>query len=169
MKYIIIDTETTGLNPHINELLQVSIIDDNGEVLFNEYIKPIKAKRWNEAQSIHHISPEMVEDCKNITEYIETIQSIIDKAEMIVGYNVFFDVGFLEESGVVFNDKEYFDVMTCFAEIYGEWNDYFEDYKWQKLTTCARYYKYVWVDEAHNALADCRATLFCYKEMTGNG
>lgn len=168
MNAIIIDTETTGLYPNADELLQVSIIDTNGTTLFNEYLKPINAKTWRAAQRIHHISPEMVEDCKHITEYIDTIQSIIDDADMIIGYNVSFDTAFLETSGIVFQDKEYFDVMMNFAEIYGEWNDYFQDFKWQKLTTCASYYNYEWDEEAHNALGDCKATLHCYKEMTAN-
>ena len=37
-KYIIIDTETTGFHPYDgDELLQVSIIDTDGNVLFDEY------------------------------------------------------------------------------------------------------------------------------------
>ena len=38
---IVIDTETTGLNPYDDELLQVSIIDGQGNTLFNSYIKPL--------------------------------------------------------------------------------------------------------------------------------
>lgn len=39
-KYIVIDTETTGLDPIVDELLQVSIIDNNGNTLFDEFVKP---------------------------------------------------------------------------------------------------------------------------------
>ena len=38
---IVIDTETTGLDPFHDELLQVSIIDEEGNVLFDSYFKPI--------------------------------------------------------------------------------------------------------------------------------
>jgi len=77
MNAIIIDTETTGLYPNADELLQVSIIDTNGTTLFNEYLKPINAKTWRTAQRIHHISPEMVKDCKHITEYSDTIKALL--------------------------------------------------------------------------------------------
>lgn len=42
------------------------------------------------------------------------------------------------------------------------------DYKYQKLSTCAEYYGYDWGnDTAHDSLADCKATLFCYNAMKG--
>lgn len=40
MSRIVIDTETTGLDPEKDELLQVSIIDDEGNVLFNSLFRP---------------------------------------------------------------------------------------------------------------------------------
>lgn len=40
--------------------------------------------------------------------------------------------------------------MPIFAEIYGEWSDYFGEYKWQKLTTCAAYYHFDW-----NSITTC--------------
>lgn len=166
MKKIIIDTETTGLLDN-DELLQVSILSYDGDVLFNEYIKPTRKKKWTKAQTIHGISPEMVQDCKTFRHYKKQIQEIIDSADMIIGYNTYFDLSFLESKGIeIPNSTTIYDVMEVFAEIYGEWNDYFESYKWQKLTTCARYYDYKWEQDAHNALGDCKATLFCYKKMT---
>lgn len=59
-KAIVIDTETTGLNAGVDELLQVSIIDDEGKTLFNSYIKPSKTKSWDSAMAVNHITPEMV-------------------------------------------------------------------------------------------------------------
>ena len=37
---IVVDTETTGLDASIDELLQVSIIDGDGNTLYNGYFKP---------------------------------------------------------------------------------------------------------------------------------
>ncbi len=48
--------------------------------------------------------------------------------------------------------------METFAEIYGEWNDYRGNYKWQRLSTACAYYK-IPVVGAHGALADCQMTL----------
>lgn len=163
---IVIDIETTGLNPDVDEILQVSIISKSGETLYNSYIKPIFASEWKEAQRINHINPEMVADAPNIYAEMPKINSILLNANKIIGYNhENFDIPFLERYGAVLSEAaETFDVMLAFSEIYGEWSEYHGDYKWQKLTTCAAYYNYQWgEDAAHDSLADCKATLHCYE------
>ena len=58
------------------------------------------------------------------------------------------------------------DIMHEFSPIYGEYSEYFGNYKWQTLETCANYYGYDWGnDKAHDSLSDCRAVLFCYQAM----
>lgn len=164
---IVIDTETTGLS-FDSDLLQVSIIDGYGKTLFDSYMKPIHATEWKEAEAVNGISPEMVKDLPTIEYYKEQIQDIIDTADVIIGYNVNFDLGILGDKGITFEDKQISDVMLDFAEIYGEWNEYYQNYKWQKLTKCADYYGYQWEEDAHNSLGDVKATLYCYKKMQEN-
>lgn len=166
-KYIVLDTETTGLNAAEDELLQVSIIDNEGAVLFDSYIKPTQHTEWAEAERIHHITPEMVADAPTIAEVMPEINDILNRYDKIVGYNLKFDKAFLENNGAEFLSTEYADVMKMFAPIYGEWNDQRGSYKWQKLTIAADYYGYDWSEhkEAHNSLGDCYATLHVYKEI----
>ncbi|MGN1457297.1 MAG: exonuclease domain-containing protein [Acutalibacteraceae bacterium] len=165
--YIVLDTETTGLSSDCDEILQLSIIDNNGNTLYNQYFKPQNCTEWEQAQAVNGISPEMVKDCPFIKDKLNEINSIISSVHKIIGYNTQYDLGFLQVAGVnIAEDTEIADVMRDFAEIYGEWNDYYGEYKWQKLTTCADYYGYDWGDDtAHDSLGDCRATLFCYKAM----
>ena len=59
---VFFDIESTGLDPVRDEILQLSIINENEEVLFSDYIRPVRHKTWNEAEKINHISPEMVKD-----------------------------------------------------------------------------------------------------------
>lgn len=166
---IIIDTETTGLNPVIDNLLQVSIIDENGETLFNSYVKP-DCSEWPEAMAVNNIKPEMVADAPKFEELRESVQEIIDHAECIAGYNTYFDIAFLRENGIYFrNGLDVIDVMTQFAEIYGEWSTQRMSWKWQKLTTAAEYYNYRWPSAAHNSLSDCLATLYVYNCMKDKG
>lgn len=163
---IILDTETTGLKPEIDELLQVSIIDTHGAVLLDEYIKPDRATEWPEAMRINQITPEMVASAPSIRDpYLHAkIQHILNNADKIIGYNVMFDVAFLAAAGFdVPNSDELTDVMLDFAEIYGDWREDLGDYKWQKLTTAAAYYGYEWPVGAHNSLGDCLATLHVYQ------
>ena len=165
--YIVIDTETTGLNAAEDEILQVSIIDNEGAVLFDSYIRPTQHTEWAEAERVNHITPEMVADAPTIAEVMPEINDILNRYDKIVGYNLKFDKAFLENNGAEFLSTEYADVMKMFAPIYGEWNDQRGSYKWQKLTIAADYYGYDWSEhkEAHNSLGDCYATLHVYKEI----
>lgn len=162
---IVIDTETTGLNADTDELLQVSIIDSQGNTLFNSYIKPLFTENWDGAMAVNHITPEMVANAPNIIEVKQEINKIINSANVIVGYNILFDLEFLAAFGIENSKATVIDVMQDFADIYGEWSDKYGCNKWQKLTKCSEYYGYDWgTDIAHDSLADCRATLYCYKK-----
>lgn len=163
---IVIDTETTGLNPYDDELLQVSIIDGQGNTLFNSYIKPLYTDNWNKAMAVNHITPETVATAPNILEVKQEISRIINSAHTIIGYNVDFDLGFLSNIGIKNENAAIVDVMENFAYIYGEWSEQYGCHKWQRLTKCAEYYGYDWeTDIAHDSLADCKATLYCYQKM----
>ena len=108
----------------------------------------------------------VVEEKPFFIEAVAKINAIIRNAKNIIGYNVFFDVNYLEAYGVQFDPKKYIDVMDMFAVVYGEYSSYFGNYKWQKLERCAEVLGYVWDgDIAHDSLADCMATLYCYERL----
>lgn len=165
---IAMNFEATGYE-YEDELLQLSIINFKGNILFNSYFKPKKHKEWKEAEQVNGISPEMVADRPAISEKISEINAIIENSDTIIGYNTQFDIGFLKANGaIVPDDLETVDVMEDFAKIYGEWNSARGSYKWQKLTRAAEYYGYDWsqrAETAHNSLGDCYATLFVYDKI----
>lgn len=166
-KIIVIDTETTGLNYIEDDVLQVSMIDGYGKVILNTYTKPVKKSEWPEAMEINHITPEMVKDAPDLQAVAPEIIKALNEADMIVGYNVYFDLQMLEGNGVgvehLATEKVIIDVMQHFAPIYGEWDDKRQDYKWKNLTTAAQYYGYDF--SAHDSLEDVKATLFVYDSM----
>lgn len=166
-KIICIDSETTGFYPGDDEILQLSIIDGDYRTLFNEYIRPGQKAEWPEAEKVNQISPEMIADKPTIQHWLPQLNEIFSQAEVIVGYNLPFDLGFLRAAGVnVDNDsKQYIDVMRDFAPIYGEYSEHTDSYKWQKLSTCAAYYGYQPDGTFHDSLEDTRATLFCHYSM----
>ena len=166
-KSIIIDTETTGLQAGLDEILQLSIIDTEDNTLYDGYFKPENHTSWEEAGRVNGITPEMVANCPSFKSELSKINDIFQDCEEIIGYNTPFDIGFLEASGVTIPETVTFiDVMREFAPIYGEWSEKHQCYKWQKLTVCANYYGFDWKSmAAHNSLADCCATLFCYKQI----
>lgn len=164
---IIIDTETTGLDPTKSELLQVAIIDVSGDVLFNRYFRPTSVETWPEAEAVNGITPGMVEDAPPVWKHIREIRDIVSNTDEIVGYNTWFDLDMLAAEGVDRGNTHVIDVMKAFATVYGERNTRGE-YRWQKLTIAADYYGYDWSavpGTAHNALADCYATLHVYKSI----
>lgn len=163
---IILDIETTGFSNTDDEILQVSIIDGDNTVLFNEYMKPAHTERWDNAEAVNGISPVMVKDEKPFEFYKEKINEIIKGADLVLGYNVTFDLGFLYENGIerVANDK-IVDVMFMFAKYYGDWNEYHCDYIWKKLIFASEHFNYTWEENAHNSLGDVKATLFVYNKL----
>lgn len=162
-KTVIFDTETTGMCPGTDEILQISIMDADENVLLNTYIKPYLMNEWSEAQGTHGITPEMVENAPYLHEVILDIKAIFDVAEFIVGYNIGFDRGFLSFAGIDLSKKQQIDVMEDFAPLYGEWSNYYQSFKWQKLSTCASYFDFEF--KAHDSLEDVKATLHCYKKI----
>lgn len=161
---VVLDFETTGLEALFgDEILQVSAIDGKGNILLNEYCKPIKNSEWFEAQSIHQISPGDVKNCLPFESYIDRLSDILMSADILVIYNAKFELSFLDKYRVKYKEETIFCMMEAFSEQYGDWNDYYGNYKWQTLATCCRYYKYNLLN-AHDSLEDVKATLYCFNE-----
>lgn len=170
-RIVVFDVETTGLRAGHDEMLQFSCCNGYGEKLLNTYLRPMHHTKWPDAEEINGITPAMVSDAPTVKDVRDKIQSIFDQADLIVAYNGAFDVRFLRAAGInpYANAKEMYDVMLQFAPIYGEWNDYFESYRWQKLTTAAEYYGYKWEEYgAHDSMGDVLATLFVYDKLIEN-
>ncbi len=108
----------------------------------------------------------MVVDSPSMVDVKEEIQDIVDRASEYIGYNLSFDLAFLKAAGIRFDPVvRRVDVMHLFAPIWGDYNEYFCEYTWCKLTDMANFYGFEWPKSAHNSLADCFATLFCYQKI----
>ena len=167
VRNIVLDTETTGLMEN-DELLQVSILDaDTGTVLFNSYIQPCFHLVWPDAQTVNDITYEMVEDAPHIYKVLPVLNAIFRNVESVIGYDLYFDILFLKRAGVKIPDNVvYHDVKDTFAVVYGDYNNQYHNFTWKSLSLCAEVLGYDWgTDTAHDSLADCKATLFCYNEL----
>lgn len=158
-----IDFETTGLKAGEDEVLQVSIIDENYNVLLNAYCRPNNKESWEDALAVHGITPLMVANELPFERYVPTVLDILSRADYVIAYNYAFEDRFLRAYGIEVSREKWFDPMLTFADIYGEWDSYHGNYKWQSLTKCATYYGYEF--KAHDSLEDVKATLYCYKKM----
>lgn len=174
-KTIIFHVETTGLcDDRQDEILELAIINYEGETLFHELFKPRRITEWKDAEEVNQISPEMVKDKKYITEHRKEILDILLNADEYILYNPDFDIHFIvdeleltPEEIKVFFSKKVINVMREFACEYDE-IDYRGDYISQGLLTAADYYDY-YVDDNEEvdrrALSDCITTLFVYKKL----
>lgn len=165
--YLILDTETTGLTS-VSEIVSIAVIAADGRPLLNTLVHPTQAIP-PQATAIHGITNAMVKEALPFPS--ELLQELVRDRDVII-YNAGYDVTMLYRSvewaglpTVQWNKiARWHCAMETFSEIYGEWNDYRQNYKWQKLATACSYYKIDVVD-AHTALADCMMTLEVCKAM----
>ena len=160
---IYLDTETTGLNPPGDEILEIGILDDQGRVLVDSLVRPVNHRAWPGAQAIIGISPADVANAPTLDELRSEIIEAV-KGRVVVIYNAVFDSRFLPAE--LEHAAEVKCCMLPFAEVYGEWNDYRQNYKWQNLMTAASYVGYQWSASAHRAIEDCRATRAVWRYLS---
>lgn len=118
-----IDFETTGFKAGEDEVLQVSIIDENYNVLLNAYCRPNNKDSWEDAQAVHGITPLMVANELPFERYVPTVLGILSKADKVIAYNAAFEDSYLKAYGIEVDPEKWIDPMIMFAEIYGEWNE----------------------------------------------
>ena len=156
-RYIVLDIETTGFDKKSDDILQISIIDQDDSVIFNEYIKPVKKTSWPQAERVHHITDTMVKSKPTLEQYRSVLEEIFSSYEYVVTYNgEYFDLPFLEEKGINIRSMKSIDVMKEYAKK--------NNCKWQKLSELA---KRLGFDEEsyHDSLTDVRATNYIFKKM----
>lgn len=153
----IIDIETTGLDPHSDEIVQIAIIDGMGKVLLDSLVRPCFNDSWVEAQAIHGISPDDVRDAPTLAELHDSIIAAMDGARIIAGYNhIAFDIPFLRNAGIEIPDCTFCDVMLDDADLRAMKDGFGSEYRWATLKDCAARYGIGFL--AHNARSDAEAT-----------
>lgn len=162
---LVIDTETTGLDPMFCDILEAAAVDGGGKTVA-EHRYGSYSTEWPEAEAIHGISPEDVEGLRPFDEDVDRWTDLISEYDVVAGYNVQFDIGFMASAGVDFGNVKVYDVMEPFAVIYGQWNEYWDSYTWKKLVDAAEYYGLP-IDGAHGALWDARTALKVMRRTLG--
>lgn len=155
-QYVILDTETTGLESDA-EVVQVSIIDLDGQVMYNCLVKPVD-RIPDVAIGIHGITNEMVADASTFEEIYAGLAGVLAGKTVIV-YNADFDKRMLDQSArrhglQSIPVNKWICAMVRYAKYFGEWSDYHGSYRWQRLP-----------GGDHSAKGDCIATLDLIKGM----
>lgn len=156
-KFVILDTETTGLGNN-DVVIQIGIIDLEGNILLDTLIRPTKRKRISrDATAVHGITMKMLTDAPTFKEiYPKFCEIVGDKT--IITYNAQYDARLIAQTAEQdeFKIKEFqlLCAMIAYSQFVGEWSDYHRNYKYQKL-----------IGGDHTAIGDCKATLKILQKM----
>ena len=154
-RWLYLDTETTGLDHTWDEIVEIAIASPYGEPLLNTLVRPVRNRRWADAQAIHGISPEMVEDAPTLDELMPEIRRLVADRPVVI-YNAGYDTAMLG-SYALETAASIECCMLAWAAHAKVYNPRYRSWKWHRLSEAAAAVGHVWSGEAHRALADCLA------------
>ncbi len=177
---VVIDTETTGLTPRGNDIIEVSAIRyEEGFVPVSCFTTLLRSRNPipAEASSKNNITDDMIKDKPFFSEIAASFSDYISGCN-VVGHNLPFDLKFLFVCGATLPDKvKYYDTYdlakrTLVSSSSKKWDneigasvpvdDYdVEDYK---LETLCDYYG-IYRTDAHRSLSDCFATAKVFERI----
>jgi DNA polymerase-3 subunit epsilon len=172
-RFVILYTETTGLGINA-EVVSISIIDHNGAVLLDMLVKPMYPIPAD-ATRIHGITNDDVKDAPDWETVRGLAIAAIGTNDLVI-YNRDYDLRILDHCDTAYGhiiDTPWFSyvshcAMLWYAEKWGDWNDYHQNYRWQRLTN-AMHQQGLPVVNAHHALGDCLMTLSLLRKFAAEG
>lgn len=162
-EYVIIDVETTGLDYNQDRIIEVGLLKigmDGIKEQFQCFVQTDKVIPENVA-NLTGITNEMIQR-QGITEAdaVNKIKEFIG-SDLIVGYNVQFDVRFLQKQGERVGKNIMIKKTKDVLQIARRELDDLKDYK---LETVASYFS-LDIGKAHRALEDCMLVYGIYNEL----
>ena len=163
-KPVYIDTETTGIT-RTDEILGIVIVDWDGSVLFESFIRPQKPIP-PESTAIHGITSDMVEKARPWPIAWQQIRPLV-AGRLLAMYNAEFDMRMMQQSLEQYRlpwreNFDTLDIMDLFSQFIGEWDPSRKALRRYRLEQAGKYFK-IPIPNAHHALEDtllARAVLY---------
>lgn len=164
--YVIIDTETTGLQ---GQVIELAIVDAQGNIVYDGLFKPT-CEIEPGAEAVHNIKELMVSGAPSFAEEWPEIYRRIG-GRNIITYNAQFDSGRIRttilDHHILGNLKDLdVDLMQTFTYycLMEEYQRYYQFQRWQKLhVACSQ--QNIEFDQKHRALGDALAALEIIRAM----
>lgn len=154
------DTETTGLH-NTAEVIEIGIIDDDANVLFDSLVKP-RGKIDPAAMRVHGITPDVLVDATSWEDVWPKAEAVL--MDKLIGvYNVEFDLRIIKQTNTrswlrwALNESNFFDIMKLYARFNGDWDPFHRSFRYQSLELAGRQCG-IRLSNAHRAVDDCLLT-----------
>jgi DNA polymerase-3 subunit alpha (Gram-positive type) len=155
LEYVILDIETTGLEPSQHELTEIGALKIKGQELkevFSSLIRP-KNPIPPEITRLTGIDDEMVKDSPNAREVLSKFSDFIDHA-ILIAHNADFDIPFIKLHLKQSTDKDLNNDVVCTVKIA---RFLLPDLANHKLHTVASRFGFK-VENRHRAMGDAELT-----------
>ena len=127
------------------------------EHFLGTFVRPLVRAEWSEAQAIHGISPADVAGAPTLAEISDRLEAAIAGADVLVIYNVDFDLGFLPSPARELASTK----ARCAMSAASAWTGYRAAHtdrdRRRKLVDVAAEAGHAWSGPAHRALSDAQA------------
>ncbi len=165
LSFVVFDTETTGLNPQVDEVCQIAAVRVvNGNLIDAErFDMLVNPGRGIPAAStaVHHITDEMVANAPGVAEAMARFHTFADGC-VLVAHNAPFDMAFLRrrerEIGRRF-DQPILDTVLCSAILFGQSAEHTLD------ALCDRLSITIPEQDRHTAIGDAIGTGDAFRKM----
>lgn len=169
---LILNMATTGLTNNTNsQIIELAIIDVQGNVLFNSLIKPkSKIRQDNQSVAVHGIRNEILVYSPEWSDLHEKIAGILQNRQ-VVSYNGDFHRAMIGQTCEKYGLPCPEFTMHCAMELYAAWYGHLSQYSLYRSKKLAEamtlIYGGYW-EQAHRALPDCQAVLDLLKFVAAN-
>jgi DNA polymerase III epsilon subunit family exonuclease len=148
---VVLDVETTGTDAKLADLVEIAAVKVKGGSITDRWSTLVNPGRPIVGHQMHGLTDADVKDAPSPAEAVGKALDFIGDA-LVVGHNVGFDLGFLEEAlpAARFEPGRYLDTLVLAREGYPEVGAY-------KLETLSAFFG-VDLSQNHRALPDAEAT-----------